>query len=170
MKDNWVDHGVCYLQHKTKPNGNHGEKDKHGWEQRARKQHRSRGGVVKGGVGERLWLVGSHSEFICTAGVKAGLCPVGNQFDRDRQAVPFELCALIWLSSTKVSRAEEASWTSWWSALTSSSFSNPCHLFQKLNTSGKNDRDLGRRRNFTASECKQLACLSLSKTWRQQAS
>lgn len=27
----------------------------------------------------------------------------------------------------------------------------------------KNDRSLGRRRNFTASECKQLACLCLSK-------
>lgn len=57
----------------TKPNGNHGEKDKHGREQRARKQLRSRGR----GVGERFWLAGIHTE------VKAGLCPGGTQFDRD---------------------------------------------------------------------------------------
>lgn len=80
-----------------------------------------------------------------------------------------ELSALIWFSFAKVSQGEEASWTSWRSALTSSSsLSNPCHLFQKPDPSGKDDRDLGRRRNFSASECKQLACLSLSEAWRQQ--
>lgn len=41
------------------------------------------GGVVKGGCGGEIWLVGIHTEFICAAGVKPGLCPVGNQFDRD---------------------------------------------------------------------------------------
>lgn len=51
MKGNRVAHGVGYLQHMNKPNGNHGEKDKHIQEQRARKQLRSRGGVVKGGCG-----------------------------------------------------------------------------------------------------------------------
>lgn len=141
MKDNWADHGGCYLQHTTKPNGNHGEKDKHRQEQRARKQLRSRGGVVKGVVGERLWLVGTHSEFICTAGVKAGLCPVGNQLDRDRQAVNFELCALS--DSPLLKYIELKRWTPWWSTITSLSFSSPCHLFQEMNPCGKNDREEG---------------------------
>lgn len=35
------------------------------------------------------------------------------------------------------------------------------------NYSGKDDRDLGRSKNSAASECKQLACLSVSKAWRQ---
>lgn len=47
MKDNRVDHGVCYLQ----PNGNHGEKDKHRLEQRARKQLRCRGRCWEGVCG-----------------------------------------------------------------------------------------------------------------------
>lgn len=51
MKGNGVAHGVGYLQHTTKPNGNHGKKDKHIREQRVRKQLRHRGGVVKGGCG-----------------------------------------------------------------------------------------------------------------------
>lgn len=36
------------------------------------------GGAGKGCVGERLWLVGVHTEFICATGVKAGLCLVGH--------------------------------------------------------------------------------------------
>ena len=74
MKDNRVDHAVSYLQHMTKPNGNHGEKDKHEQEQRAWKQLRSKGWVVKG-LGGGFWVRGFgplafiQSSF-CAAGVK----------------------------------------------------------------------------------------------------
>lgn len=57
-----------------------------------------RGGAVKGGVEERLWLVAVHTELICAVGVSAGLCPVGNQFTRDCWVVTFELCICLTLS------------------------------------------------------------------------
>lgn len=94
-----MDHGVCYLQHTIKLNGNHGEKDKHRQEQRARKQLTEvGGGAVKGGVEERLWLVGVHTELICAVGVNAGFFSVGNQFSRDCWVVTFELCICLTLS------------------------------------------------------------------------
>lgn len=56
------------------------------------------GGAVKGGVEERLWLVGVHTELICAVGVNTGLYPVGNQFSRDCWVVTFELCICLTLS------------------------------------------------------------------------
>lgn len=75
------------------------------------------GGVVKGGVGERLWLVAIHTKFtLCCWGQDRTLPswkPVWQGL------LAGDACALITLSSTKVSQAEEASWTSWWFSLTS---------------------------------------------------
>lgn len=48
MKCNLVVCGLAYLQHKSRPNGNH-EGKTNMQEQRARKQFSSRGRVVKGG-------------------------------------------------------------------------------------------------------------------------
>lgn len=69
-----------------------------------------------------LWVgvgyVGIDTGFICAAGVKVGLW---KQFDRDCGLETFDLSALIRLSA-QVSQRQEAPSTSWWSALTFSSF------------------------------------------------
>lgn len=139
MKDNRVDHGVCYLL----PNGNHGEKDKHRSEQRARKQLRSRGRSWEGVCGGEV--------VACRRSHRVHLCYWGQG-----RTLPSRTPKV---SYAKLSQGEEESRMS----LPPLFSPNACHLFQKPNPFGKDDSDLGRRRNFAASECKQLACLSWSK-------
>lgn len=79
----------------TEPNGNHGEKDKHGREQRARKQLRSRVMSCEGGGREACW----HS-------YRVHLCCRGQGRTLDSSSIGTVSCRL---SSAKVSQGEEAS-------------------------------------------------------------
>lgn len=90
--------------------------------------------------------VGVHSEFICGAGVKAGLWQ--------------ETSLIVTVGiQTQFNSATEAKVKTILVTCPPPSFPSPAVFSRSVDPSGKHDRGFGRSRNSAASECKQMAYL-----------